>query len=143
MARPPARDAAWTEFLDLWDRLLEESETPGTALVVEGETDVRALRRLGVDGRIVPLHRGQRLPRIARDLAASSTRVVLLFDWDLQGGRWTRRLRELLESGPLEVDTDLRRRFAAVLHGEIVHVEGLYGWARRMAENHGGPLEHF
>ena len=143
MVRPSPRDSAWTEFQDLWDRLLEAGAEPGTVLVVEGENDVQSLRRLGVEGRIVPLHIGRRLPRLARDLSVSARRVVLLFDWDAQGGRWARKMRELLEADQVEVDLDLRRRLAGALHGELVHVEGLYRWARRLAEAHGGSLEHF
>lgn len=143
MARPTSRDAVWADFLDLWDQLLEAGTTPGTVLVVEGENDVRSLRQLGVEGRIVPLHRGQRLPVVARELSQSATRVVLLFDWDAQGGRWARRMRELLGAGRLDVDLELRRRLASTLRGELVHVEGLYHWARRTAERHRAPLEHF
>lgn len=143
MANGAARDGAWEEFLDVWDRLLEASESSRTIIVVEGENDVRALRRLGLDGRIVPLHRGRRLSELARGLSRSAARVVLLFDWDVQGGRWTRQMKELLAPGGTEVDLDLRRRLAATVRGEIVHVEGLYGWARRMAERNGAPLDHF
>lgn len=143
MARATSRDQTWTAFLDLWDELLEEGRTPGTVIVVEGENDVRSLRRLGVDGRILALHRGHRLPILAKDLGRSAVRVVLLFDWDAQGGRWTRQMRDLLTPGTVEVDLDLRRRLAGTTRGEVVHVEGLYGWARRLAETNGAPLEHF
>ena len=137
------REAIWGSFLELWERLIGDSAEPGTVIVVEGERDRQALRRLGVPGPIVPLHHGRRLPGVARELGESATRVILLTDWDTEGGHLAQRLRELLEAGPTEVDLDLRRRLARALHGELVHVEGLYGWARRNAERHGAPLEHF
>jgi|SRR5580693_6439137 5S rRNA maturation endonuclease (ribonuclease M5) len=143
MARTADRDATWEDFLGLWERLLEESADPRTAIVVEGENDVRSLRRIGIDGRIIPIHRGQRLAAVARHLDIVADRVILFTDWDTEGGHLARSLGELLEAGRIEVDTDLRRRFARLLHGELVHVEGLYGWARRMAERQGAPLEHF
>jgi 5S rRNA maturation endonuclease (ribonuclease M5) len=143
MPRSPNRDAAWPEFLELWERLLEETADPRTAVVVEGENDVRSLRRIGVDGAVIPLHRGQRLAAVARHLDIVADRVIILTDWDTEGGHLAHRLEELLEAGRVKVDLDLRRRFARLLHGELVHVEGLYGWARRMAERQGAPLDHF
>ncbi len=141
MRRALAADSNWAEFRELWEILLLESEDPQTVLVVEGERDVRSLRRLGLDGRVVPLHRGQRLPAVAKELLESARRAVLLTDWDPEGGHLARRLRELLEAGPIEVDLDLRRRLARCLRGEVVHVEGLYAWARRSAEREGGTLD--
>jgi 5S rRNA maturation endonuclease (ribonuclease M5) len=137
------RELSWQEFLELWERLLEDSGDPGTVVVVEGEHDREALRRLGVDGRIVPLHHGRRLPRVARDLAVSARRVIILTDWDTEGGHFARKLGELLAADDVDVDLDLRKRLARALRSELTHLEGLYGWARRNAERRGAPLEHF
>jgi 5S rRNA maturation endonuclease (ribonuclease M5) len=143
MGNASDRDEAWSAFRELWELLLTESATPGTTIVVEGDRDRRALLRLGVTGRIVPLHSGQRLGRVAKELAETADRVILLTDWDTEGGHLAQKLREFLEAGPTEVDSDFRRRLARALHGELVHVEGLHGWARRMAERQGAPLEYF
>ena len=143
MVPSPDRSDAWPTFLELWDRLLSESRAPGTVIVVEGERDVRSLRRLGVDGPILPLHRGQRLGAVAHRLLGEARRVILLTDWDTEGGHLAHRLQELLAAGGVEVDLDLRRRLARCVRGEVVHVEGLYGWARRTAEREGAPLDHF
>ncbi|HTT26286.1 MAG TPA: toprim domain-containing protein [Thermoplasmata archaeon] len=143
MARIPDRAAAWAEFLEVWETMLEESAQARTAFVVEGENDVRALRRIGIDGAIVPIHRGQRLAAVARHLDVVADRVLILTDWDTEGGHLAHRLAELLAPGRVEVDLALRRRLARLLRGELVHVEGLYGWARRMAERQGAPLDHF
>ena len=77
MPRVPDREAAWPEFLELWELLLEERGDARTAIVVEGENDVRSLRRIGVDGAIVPIHRGQRLAAVARhlDIVADRSRA--------------------------------------------------------------------
>jgi len=130
--RDPA--AVFDEFWDLWTRFLGESRVPGTVIVVEGERDRRALRRLGVTGPVTLVHRGRTLSEIAQQLEATARRVVILTDWDTEGGHLAQRLKEFLGDGRTGPDLEQRRRLARVLRGELVHVEGLYGWAARSAE---------
>jgi 5S rRNA maturation endonuclease (ribonuclease M5) len=129
------------EFLHLWERLRSESAVAGTVVVVEGERDRKSLRRLGLPGEIVKVHRGRPLAGTAHDLVGGSRRVIILTDWDVEGGHLARRLREFLEAEPLDLDLEYRRRLAHVLRGELVHVEGLYRWARRLAERNGRSLD--
>jgi 5S rRNA maturation endonuclease (ribonuclease M5) len=132
---------ALEDFLRLWERLRSESARPGTVVVVEGERDRRSLRRLGLPGPIVTVHRGRALAGTAHDLVGRSRRVIVLTDWDGEGGTLARRLREFLEAERLILDLEYRRRLARIVRGELVHVEGLYGWARRIAERTGHTLE--
>lgn len=131
------------EFLELWGRLRTESQREGTVVVVEGERDRRSLRRLGLPGAILLVHRGDSLAATAQHLARHSRHVVVLTDWDSEGGQFARRLKGFLEAEPLTFDLEYRRRLARILRGELVHVEGLHGWARRLAERQGGTLDHF
>jgi 5S rRNA maturation endonuclease (ribonuclease M5) len=131
------------EFLDLWRTLQTESRVKGTAILVEGERDRQSLRRLGILGPIVLVHQGRSLARTAHELATSGKRVIILTDWDVEGGHLAQRLRLLLEAGSLSVDLEQRRRMARALRGEVVHVEGLARWARRNAERLGASLDHF
>jgi len=135
------RDAAWEEFQRLWRQLLEELAVPGTAVLVEGERDRRSIERLGVRSPIHLVHRGQPLSHLAHDLARKTARLIVLTDWDRAGGQFAQKVRELLAAGPVEVDLEFRRRLARALRGEVVHVEGMAGWARRLAEREGQPLE--
>jgi len=130
--RDPA--AAFDEFWELWVRLQNESGTPGTVVVVEGERDRRSVRRLGVKGPVVLVHRGRTISETAQHLSATARRVIVLTDWDVEGGHLAQRLKEFLGSGRSGADFEYRRRIAHALHGELAHVEGLYGWARRTAE---------
>jgi len=129
--REPA--AAFDEFWELWTRLKHDSESPGTVVVVEGERDRRSLRRLGLTGTVVLVHRGRTLSETAQHLSATARRVIILTDWDTEGGHLAQRLREFLGVGRSGPDLEHRRRLARVLRGELVHVEGLYGWAVRAA----------
>ncbi len=129
------------EFLRLWRDLRAESDDPGTVLVVEGERDRRALRRLEVRGRIAVVHGGRTLGGTAQQLLGAGRRVIVLTDWDAEGGHLAHRLKEFLEADRTDLDLEYRRRLARILRGELVHVEGLYGWARRLAEKSGDSIE--
>ena len=130
--RDPA--AVFDEFWELWGRLRADSRARGTVVVVEGERDRRAVRRLGLSGPVVLVHRGRTLSETAHHLAATARRVIILTDWDTEGGHLAQRLKEFLGSGRSGPDLEHRRKLARVLRGELVHVEGLYGWAARTAE---------
>jgi 5S rRNA maturation endonuclease (ribonuclease M5) len=129
------------EFLELWEKLRLSSADEGTIVVVEGERDRRALRRLGLPGTILVLHGGRTLGETAQTLSQKARRVVVLTDWDAEGGHLAHRLGEFLAPERLELDLESRRRLARVLRGELVHVEGLFGWARRLAERAHASLE--
>ncbi|MGA7923498.1 MAG: toprim domain-containing protein [Thermoplasmata archaeon] len=133
----------WPPFVELFAELRRESLESGTVVLVEGERDRSALRRLGVEGRIVLVHHGATLAQLAHELERPTRRVIVFTDWDSKGGHLARRIREFLGGDRVELDENLRRRFARLLRGEVVHVEGLARWARRMAERSGGSLEHY
>ena len=138
-----AAEEAFDEFVELWHKLKAECEEEGALVVVEGERDRRSLRRLGLGGSVELVHRGESLSRTAQRLVGQGRRIIVLTDWDREGGLFARRLKEFLEAERVDLDLEYRRRFARILRGELVHVEGLFGWARRLAERQGGPLEQF
>lgn len=142
---PNGRDrrSRWPEFVDLWSELCAASATPGTVVIVEGERDRTSLRSLGVSGTIGLVHHGRTLSHRAKELGSLGDRLIVLTDWDPEGGHLAQRLRDLLAPGPVEVDLEFRRRLGILLHGDVVHVEGIAGWARRTAELIGAPVDHF
>ncbi|MGA7860895.1 MAG: toprim domain-containing protein [Thermoplasmata archaeon] len=137
------RVEAWEGFLKLWEEFLSGTSDGSTIIVVEGERDRRSLKLLGVSGRVVLLHSGRGLSQLTRSLSKPGLRVVVLTDWDREGGHLAHRLTELLVAEGVQVDAEFRRRLARALHGEVAHVEGLAGWARRTAERAGAPLDHW
>jgi 5S rRNA maturation endonuclease (ribonuclease M5) len=143
MTNGRANAESFDEFVELFQRLRSDARVPGTAVLVEGVRDRRALRRLGLDGPIVVLHRGQTISRTAAHLVGGQRRVIVLTDWDTEGGHFAQRLKEFLTADRVTLDLEYRRRLARILRGELVHVEGLHGWARRLAEARGGSLEQF
>jgi 5S rRNA maturation endonuclease (ribonuclease M5) len=141
MTEAARRADIWPEFVRLFARLREESENGIAVVVVEGEHDRRALRALGLGGRIVLVHGGGTLSALASRLARGGSKVVVLTDWDTEGGHLARKLKEFLEAEAVGLDLEYRRRFARLLRGELVHVEGLASWARHAAEEAGTPLD--
>jgi 5S rRNA maturation endonuclease (ribonuclease M5) len=137
------RVEAWDEFHQLWEEFLSSASDDSTVVVVEGVRDRRSLRRLGVSGRVVLFHSGRGLSELTRSLTKPGQRVIVLTDWDREGGHLAHRLTELLIAEGVQVDVELRRRLARALRGEVAHVEGLAGWARRNAERAGAPLDHW
>jgi 5S rRNA maturation endonuclease (ribonuclease M5) len=133
----------WEDFLKLWEEFLAGANDPSTVVVVEGERDRRSLQRLGVTGHIVLFHSGRGLSQLTRSLTVPGRRVVVLTDWDREGGHLAHRLTELLVAEGVRVDADFRRKLARAVRGEVAHVEGLAGWAHRAAERAGAPLEHW
>jgi len=128
-------------FVTLWGKLLGERAGETTAVVVEGERDRRSIRALGWSGPVVVVHRGRPLSATANGLATFRGKVIVLTDWDREGGHLAHRLRDFLDAENVDLDLEYRRRFARILRGELTHVEGLFGWARRQAERLGEPLE--
>lgn len=134
---------AWEQFLKLWENFLSVANDADTVVVVEGERDRRSIQLLGVTGRVVLLHSGRGMSRLTRALSSPGQHIVLLTDWDREGGHLAHRLSELLGAEGVPVDAEFRRQLSRALHGEVAHVEGLAGWARRTAERAGAPLDHW
>jgi 5S rRNA maturation endonuclease (ribonuclease M5) len=141
MGEATERDPAWPEFVRLFLRLREENASGRAVVLVEGERDRRSLRRLGLTGPIELVHVGRSLSDLAGRLAKGGRRVVVFTDWDAAGGQLARKLREFLEAEAVGIDLEYRRRFARILRGEVVHVEGLNSWARRTAADAGTPID--
>lgn len=141
MPEPMPANPAFDRFVDVWLRLLNEEDDGRSVVVVEGERDRLSVRRLGWTGPVKAIHEGRTLSRTAHELVLGRGKAILLTDWDAEGGHLAHRLKEFLEAEALELDLDYRREFARILRGELVHVEGLYGWARRQAESAGLSIE--
>ncbi len=54
-------------------------------VIVEGRRDEQALKKLGLVGEVLILHRGKGLYEFCEDIAERFPKVVLLLDWDEKG----------------------------------------------------------
>jgi len=111
----------------------ELAEANGRApVIVEGERDVLALRRLGLTGEIVAVNRGGTVFHLCEQLAAGHPEVVILTDWDVRGGQLARRLRDGLAANGVRYDDGLRARIALLCQKDIKAVEDLHAYVERL-----------
>ncbi|MGQ0535331.1 MAG: hypothetical protein ACT4PT_04590 [Methanobacteriota archaeon] len=118
---------------DLGRLLAELSEANlSTPVVVEGEKDAAALRKLGLSGEILPVNRGDTVFAVAEAIAKDHRRVILLMDWDDYGGHLSRILREALEANAVRCDLEFRRALVRLTRREIAYVESLDTFVARL-----------
>ncbi|UCE75248.1 MAG: hypothetical protein JSV56_05965 [Methanomassiliicoccales archaeon] len=118
------------KILEVLDELrLINIEIP---IIVEGESDVRTLRELGIEGKIIPINRGQPLFNFCEDIARNYPKVVILTDWDRKGGHLCKLLREDLKANDVQFDTQIRAKLAGYCKKETKDVEGLVGCVNRL-----------
>jgi 5S rRNA maturation endonuclease (ribonuclease M5) len=114
----------WTEKMDIILRDLVTDANTGTPVLVEGRKDEVALRALGIQGPIHCIHYGgYRLFEVAEQLAHYK-RVILLTDFDDQGKKLSKKLRNYLEKR-CKVDLEHWSKMKHVFRRLIKDVESL------------------
>ena len=103
--------------------LKEENKT--TPIIVEGDKDIKALRKLGMTGEIIRLNKGMAIPNFCDIISQKYRNVILLTDWDKKGGYLCSMIKKNLESR-VNCNTKYRERFAK--RSTIRTIEGLPSW---------------
>ncbi len=103
----------------LSDLIEENKKIP---IIVEGEKDILALRKLGVVGEIISLNIGVNLIVFSDSIANKFKEVIILTDWDRRGGFLCHTITRNLE-GRVNCITYYREFFAK--NTIIKTVEGL------------------
>ena len=113
--------------LDEIERIITEltEENKTIPIVVEGEKDIAALHKLGINGVIIRINRGKSLIDFCDWLAEQYREIIILTDWDRWGGHLCRILMKNLE-GRVKYYTSFRESLAK--HATIRKVEGLPSW---------------
>lgn len=86
------------------------------AIIVEGFSDRRAMRKLGFEGKIFESAERD-LELLAEDIERGAERVGILTDFDSHGKEENRKLRQLLQER-VDVFSSARREFGKQLTGE-------------------------
>lgn len=97
------------ELEELVDELTEENRS--TPVIVEGDKDINALRKLGLTGEIIRFNKGQSVSNFCDLIAQKYRKIILLTDWDWRGGRLGTSIRKHLENR-VECDMTYRQSFA-------------------------------
>lgn len=122
------------ELLEKIEEVLKKLKEINTEMpiIVEGESDVRALRELGLEGEIIPINKGQSLFNFCEEIARKYGRVVILTDWDRKGGHLCKLLKENLKANDVLFNTEMRAKLAGYCKKETKDVEGLSGCVYRL-----------
>lgn len=93
-------------------------------VIVEGKRDTIALRRLGLVGEVITLHRGKGLYDFCEDIAERFSKVIILLDWDEKGESLYRTLSEHL-TGHWEEFAAFRGVLKILCQKDIKDIEGI------------------
>lgn len=117
-----------------YQETLEELETTLAELIhdnhdipviVEGDRDVQALRKLNLTGPIIQYNQGLSAPDFCDMISTHHHTVILLTDWDRRGGRLYWTLKRNLENR-VRCITKYRETFAT--RSSVRTVESLPSW---------------
>ena len=103
--------------------LKEENE--GSPIIVEGDKDKEALRKLGIKGKIISINKGINLSDFCDRISHQYNNIIILTDWDRRGGHICRTIIKNLQ-GRVKSNTKYRELFAK--NTTIKTVEGLPSW---------------
>jgi len=106
-------------------------------VIVEGKNDVIALKKLGLSGEILTLHRGTTIYDFCEEIAEKFPRVVLLTDWDEKGEILHRALSDNLR-GQIEDFAAVRGMLKMLCQKDIRDIEGI---PKLLARLEGPPAE--
>jgi 5S rRNA maturation endonuclease (ribonuclease M5) len=120
-------DQKLEELEKLLDKLHEQNET--IAIIVEGDKDVTALRKLEMTGEIIRFNTGQSVSDFCDDVAQKHKRIIILTDWDWRGGRLGSSIKKHLENR-VDCDMTYRQRFAQRCACRTV--EGIPSWLQTL-----------
>lgn len=93
-------------------------------VIVEGKRDSVALRKLGLMGEIITLHRGVSLYDFCEEISESYKKVVILLDWDDKGESLNKELNRNLK-GLWEEFSAFREIFKILCQKDIKDIEGI------------------
>jgi len=111
------------ELDELLTDLREENKT--VPIIVEGEKDIIALRRLEMTGEIIRFNTGQSVPDFCDGITQKYQKIILLTDWDWRGGRLGSSIKKHLENR-VECNMSYRQMFAHRCTCRTV--EGIPSW---------------
>ncbi|RLF53377.1 MAG: topoisomerase [Thermoplasmata archaeon] len=117
----------YKKSLEYLEKTLSElqEENKQTPIIVEGDKDIDALRRLEIKGVIITINTGVSIIDFCDKVASECRRVIILTDWDRKGGFLCYMIKKNLE-GRVSCDTRFREVFAK--YSMIRTVEGLPSW---------------
>ncbi len=111
---------------DIEEILLDlQEENKSIPILVEGDKDLLALRKLGLRGEIISINKGKSLSDFCDSLASEYKDIIILTDWDRKGEHLGHTIRKNLEG---RVNCNMRYREFFAKNTTIRTIEGLPSW---------------
>jgi len=113
---------------DLEEILLElKEENIIIPIIVEGDKDIEALRKLGITGKIISINKGVNLSDFCDRITHKYSNVIILTDWDRRGGHICHTITKNLKGRVICI---MRYREFFAKNTTIKTVEGLPSWIK-------------
>ena len=106
-----------------------QDENKQIPIIVEGDKDIDALRKLDINGEIISVNIGTSLTDFCDRIASKYKEIIILTDWDRRGGYLCHTIKKNLE-GRVNCNTYYREIFAK--NAMIRTIEGLPSWIDTM-----------
>jgi len=121
----------YKKSLEELEKLLSElqEENKSIPIIVEGDKDIAALRKLDIKGTILSTNTGKPLVDFCDRIAEQYKDIIILTDWDWRGGRLCHTIRKNLEG---RVNCNIKYRELFARYSMIRTVEGLPSWIETM-----------
>lgn len=124
------------ELEQLLDALREDNTT--VPIIVEGDKDIAALRKLEIRGEIIRFNMGQSVSDFCDSIAQKHPKIILLTDWDWRGGRLGSSIKKHLEN---RVDCNITYRQMFAKRCMCRTVEGIPSWLETLQRKTKGKEE--
>jgi 5S rRNA maturation endonuclease (ribonuclease M5) len=98
----------------------------GTPILIEGKKDEEALKELGITGNIIKVSgSGLKLFEIAEKATESSSKVIILTDFDKKGEILAKKLSNDIQSLGSHPDLNIRKNIMKITRKYIKDIESL------------------
>lgn len=98
----------------------------GVPILIEGKRDEEALRELGINGNFIKVSgSGLKLYEIAEKAVESSSKVVILTDFDKKGNELAKRLSKDIQSLGSHPNLKIRRKIMGMTRRYIKDIQSL------------------
>jgi 5S rRNA maturation endonuclease (ribonuclease M5) len=119
-------------YEDIKKKIIElQDENRSIPIIVEGEKDIEALKKLGINGVIISLNKGISLTDFCDKIAQDYKKIIILTDWDRKGGFLCYTIKKNLQ-GRVNCNTSYREFFTK--NTIIKTIEGLPSWISKLKE---------
>ncbi len=122
---------------EIFERLAVQS-IKGIPIVVEGQNDVNALRKLALSGVIIAAKTKKSFLALVTELERLDfEEVILLMDFDRRGKEWTKRLTQYLEQTTTRPNTFYWNELKSLLSRDVKEIEGILPYLQTLKKKTG------